>query len=63
MMTCGSGAVKIEHDRGLAGHSDADVLLHALTDAILGAVGAGDIGDHFPPSDAKWKDVASQQIR
>jgi len=51
--------IQIPHDRGLAGHSDADVALHALTDALLGALGAGDIGDHFPPSDAKWKGAAS----
>ncbi len=53
------GGIKIDHDRGLAGHSDADVLLHALTDALLGAVGEGDIGDHFPPSDPKWSGAAS----
>lgn len=51
--------VRIEHDRTLAGHSDADVALHALTDAILGAVAIGDIGDHFPPSDPQWKGAAS----
>ncbi len=51
--------VAIPHDRGLAGHSDADVGLHALTDAVLGAVGAGDIGDHFPPSDPRWKGADS----
>lgn len=53
------GGVKIDHEKGLIGHSDADVLLHALTDALLGSVGGGDIGDHFPPSDAKWKNVSS----
>lgn len=53
------GGVKIDHEKGLIGHSDADVLLHALTDALLGSVGGGDIGDHFPPTDAKWKNVAS----
>lgn len=53
------GGVKIPHDRGLAGHSDADVVLHAITDAILGALGAGDIGDHFPPSDPQWRGAAS----
>jgi 2-C-methyl-D-erythritol 4-phosphate cytidylyltransferase / 2-C-methyl-D-erythritol 2,4-cyclodiphosphate synthase len=49
----------IPHDRGLKGHSDADVVLHALTDAILGAIGAGDIGDHFPPTDPQWRGAAS----
>jgi 2-C-methyl-D-erythritol 4-phosphate cytidylyltransferase/2-C-methyl-D-erythritol 2,4-cyclodiphosphate synthase len=53
------GGVRIPHDKGLAGHSDADVVLHALTDAILGAIGAGDIGDHFPPSDPQWGGAAS----
>jgi 2-C-methyl-D-erythritol 4-phosphate cytidylyltransferase/2-C-methyl-D-erythritol 2,4-cyclodiphosphate synthase len=53
------GGVHIPHDKGLAGHSDADVVLHALTDAILGALGAGDIGDHFPPSDPHWRGAAS----
>ena len=53
------GGVKLPHDRGLAGHSDGDVLLHALTDALLGAVAAGDIGAHFPPSDPKWKGADS----
>jgi len=56
VMLCG---VKIAHDQGLVGHSDADVALHALTDAILGAVGAGDIGQHFPPSDDRWKGAPS----
>ncbi len=51
--------LKIEHSHGLAGHSDADVALHAITDAILGAISAGDIGDHFPPSDQKWRGAAS----
>ncbi|HZT50813.1 MAG TPA: bifunctional 2-C-methyl-D-erythritol 4-phosphate cytidylyltransferase/2-C-methyl-D-erythritol 2,4-cyclodiphosphate synthase [Stellaceae bacterium] len=51
--------VRIPHERGLVGHSDADVGLHALTDAILGALGAGDIGTHFPPSDARWRGAAS----
>ena len=54
--------VRIDHDRGLIGHSDADVGLHALTDAILGAVGAGDIGHHFPPSDPQWRDAASDRF-
>jgi 2-C-methyl-D-erythritol 4-phosphate cytidylyltransferase/2-C-methyl-D-erythritol 2,4-cyclodiphosphate synthase len=51
--------VKVPHERGLIGHSDADVGLHALTDAILGALGEGDIGMHFPPSDPKWRDAPS----
>ena len=54
--------VKIAHTHGLAGHSDADVAIHALVDAILGAVGAGDIGQHFPPSDARWRGAASDQF-
>lgn len=53
------GGLKIPHDRGLVGHSDADVMLHAITDALLGAIGAGDIGMHFPPTDARWKDADS----
>ena len=53
------GAMKIPHDHGLEGHSDADVLAHAITDAILGALADGDIGAHFPPSDPKWKGAAS----
>lgn len=53
------GGVKIDHDKGLAGHSDADVALHALVDAILGAIGNGDIGTHFPPSDEQWRGAAS----
>ncbi len=52
----------IEHEYGLAGHSDADVALHALTDAILGAAALGDIGDHFPPSDAQWKGASSDRF-
>lgn len=56
------GGVKIAHDRALAGHSDADVVLHALTDAILGAIGEGDIGTHFPPSDPQWKGAASDRF-
>ncbi|WP_334146324.1 2-C-methyl-D-erythritol 2,4-cyclodiphosphate synthase, partial [Hyphomicrobium sp.] len=51
--------VRIPHDRGLLGHSDADAPLHALTDALLGAIGDGDIGQHFPPSDPAWKGAAS----
>ena len=53
------GGIEISHDRGLVGHSDADVVLHALTDALLGAIGAGDIGDHFPPSDPQWRGAPS----
>jgi 2-C-methyl-D-erythritol 2,4-cyclodiphosphate synthase len=53
------GGVKLPHDKGLAGHSDGDVLLHAITDALLGAVAAGDIGSFFPPSDPKWKGADS----
>ena len=53
------GGIAIPHDRALTGHSDADVLLHALTDACLGAVGAGDIGEHFPPTDPRWRGVSS----
>ncbi|MBD8890759.1 bifunctional 2-C-methyl-D-erythritol 4-phosphate cytidylyltransferase/2-C-methyl-D-erythritol 2,4-cyclodiphosphate synthase [Roseibium litorale] len=56
------GGVAIPHDRKLKGHSDADVALHALTDAILGAIADGDIGAHFPPSDPKWKGAASDQF-
>ena len=56
------GGVKIDHDKGLAGHSDADVLLHALTDALLGTIAAGDIGDHFPPSDPQWRGAASARF-
>jgi 2-C-methyl-D-erythritol 2,4-cyclodiphosphate synthase len=53
------GGIRIEHPEGLAGHSDGDVLLHALTDALLGAVSAGDIGSFFPPGDPRWKDADS----
>ena len=56
------GGVRISHPRGLSGHSDADVVLHALVDAILGALADGDIGSHFPPSDAKWKGASSDQF-
>jgi len=56
---CKIGGVELPHDNGLAGHSDGDVLLHALTDALLGAVAAGDIGTYFPPSDPKWKGANS----
>jgi len=53
------GGIEIPHVRGLAGHSDADVVLHAITDALLGAAGMGDIGQHFPPSDPQWKGASS----
>lgn len=53
------GGVRIAHDRALSGHSDADVALHALTDALLGTIGDGDIGSHFPPADARWRGAAS----
>jgi len=53
------GGIRIAHDRALKGHSDADVGLHAVTDALLGALAAGDIGDHFPPSDPQWKGADS----
>ncbi len=53
------GGLAIEHTEGLAGHSDGDVLLHAITDALLGAVSAGDIGTFFPPTDPRWKGAAS----
>jgi 2-C-methyl-D-erythritol 4-phosphate cytidylyltransferase / 2-C-methyl-D-erythritol 2,4-cyclodiphosphate synthase len=56
------GGVRIEHDQGLVGHSDADAGLHALTDAVLGAVAEGDIGEHFPPSDPQWKGASSDQF-
>ena len=54
--------VKIEHTHGLSGHSDADVAIHALTDAVLGAIALGDIGDHFPPSDPQWRGASSDQF-
>ena len=56
------GGVKIDHDKGLAGHSDADVALHAIVDALLGAIGDGDIGSHFPPSDPQWKGASSDRF-
>lgn len=56
------GGVRIPHHQGLLGHSDADVALHALTDAVLGAIGAGDIGTHFPPSDPQWRGAASDRF-
>src|SRR5262245_62005069 len=54
------GGVPVEHPRGLAGHSDADVVLHAVTDALLGAAGLGDIGDAYPDTDPAWKDADSR---
>ena len=59
VMICG---IRVPHEAGLVGHSDADVGLHAITDAVLGAVGAGDIGMHFPPSDPRWRGAASDQF-
>jgi 2-C-methyl-D-erythritol 4-phosphate cytidylyltransferase/2-C-methyl-D-erythritol 2,4-cyclodiphosphate synthase len=56
------GGIRIEHDLGLVGHSDADAGLHALTDAVLGAIAEGDIGQHFPPSNPKWKGASSDQF-
>lgn len=56
------GGVAIPHTQSLIGHSDADVALHALTDAVLGAIGAGDIGQHFPPSDPRWRGAASDRF-
>src|SRR4030095_11534467 len=56
------GGIAVPHDRGLAGHSDADVVLHAITDALLGAAGLGDIGEHFPPSDPQWKGASSDRF-
>ncbi|QZD89593.1 bifunctional 2-C-methyl-D-erythritol 4-phosphate cytidylyltransferase/2-C-methyl-D-erythritol 2,4-cyclodiphosphate synthase [Qipengyuania aurantiaca] len=56
------GGVKIDHDKGLAGHSDADVALHAIVDALLGAIADGDIGSHFPPSDPQWKGASSDRF-
>ena len=56
------GGVTIPHDRGLEGHSDADVLLHAIADAILGALALGDLGKHFPDTDPKWKNADSRRL-
>jgi 2-C-methyl-D-erythritol 4-phosphate cytidylyltransferase / 2-C-methyl-D-erythritol 2,4-cyclodiphosphate synthase len=56
------GGIAIPHPRGLAGHSDADVVLHAITDALLGAAGLGDIGEHFPPTDPQWKGASSDRF-
>ncbi len=59
LMLCG---IEVPHDQGLAGHSDADVGIHALCDAIYGALAEGDIGRHFPPSEMQWKDADSAQF-
>jgi 2-C-methyl-D-erythritol 2,4-cyclodiphosphate synthase len=56
------GGVRVEHDVGLAGHSDADVLTHAVIDAVLGAAGLGDIGDHFPDTDERWRGADSIEL-
>ena len=56
------GGVEIAHERGLTGHSDADVLTHAVIDAILGAIGSGDIGSHFPDTDEEWRDADSIEL-
>lgn len=54
------GGVRIAHDRGISAHSDGDVVIHALCDALLGALALGDIGQHFPPSDQRWRDADSR---
>jgi 2-C-methyl-D-erythritol 2,4-cyclodiphosphate synthase len=59
---CIIGGVTIPHDKGLDGHSDADVLLHAICDALLGAAGMGDIGKHFPPTDMRFKGIDSRTL-
>lgn len=56
------GGLKIPFDRGLLGHSDADAVLHAVTDAVLGALGLGDIGEHFPDNDPRWKGADSRKL-
>lgn len=56
------GGVRLPFDRGIVAHSDGDVVIHALCDALLGALALGDIGRHFPPSDARWKDADSRQF-
>ena len=56
------GGVRVPHHEGLDGHSDADVLLHAVCDALLGALGQGDIGEHFPNTDPRFKDIASREL-
>jgi 2-C-methyl-D-erythritol 2,4-cyclodiphosphate synthase len=59
---CILGGVDIPHEKGLLGHSDADVLLHAISDALLGAIGSGDIGAHFPDTDERWKGADSLRL-
>lgn len=56
------GGVRVPHDRGVIAHSDGDVVIHALCDALFGALALGDIGRHFPPSDPRWKDADSRQF-
>lgn len=56
------GGVEVPHTHGLEGHSDADVVAHAITDAVLGAAGLGDIGTHFPPSEERWRDADSIEL-
>ena len=56
------GGVRVPHERGLAGHSDADVLAHAVGDALLGALGEGDLGTHFPSSDERWRDASGATL-
>lgn len=56
------GGIRVPHSRGIQAHSDGDVVIHALCDAILGALALGDIGRHFPPSDARWRDTDSRQF-
>lgn len=56
------GGIEIQHTKGLSGHSDADVLTHAICDALLGAMGEGDLGSHFPASDPQYKDIASRTL-
>ena len=56
------GGVEVDHHTGLIGHSDADVLLHAIADGVLGASGLGDLGDHFPPTEERWRGVSSVEL-
>jgi 2-C-methyl-D-erythritol 2,4-cyclodiphosphate synthase len=56
------GGIEVPHHQGLDGHSDADVVLHAICDALLGAIGRGDIGEHFPPGDSRFKDISSTKL-